>query len=218
MKLKVPTELKDISLDQVQQVLLIDQNEQIEPFAKRVHSVAILTRRSSAEIGLVALPDLNKIYDRLFAMINGLGSAPLTRKIKYRNREYGFIEDVRDMETGAFVDIDEMCKNDKYAANLHKIMAILYRPIDAEIGGRYRLKSYVKEDQREREERQKIFLNDMTFDIVRGAAGFFLLVTQRCLSISDDSFPRVRNLTPPTGIRGVGTTSYTPSPAGISQK
>ncbi|GAH14234.1 unnamed protein product, partial [marine sediment metagenome] len=43
-----------------------------------------------------------------------------------------FIEDVRDMETGAFVDIDTMTKGDEYAANLHKIMAILYRPFLSE--------------------------------------------------------------------------------------
>lgn len=209
MKLRIPTELKDITLEQVQKVLLLDLNPDIEEFPKKVHAVAIMTGRTPAEISEIALPDLEHNYDRIFAMINGLKNAPLTRYVKYLNREYAFIEDIRDMETGAFVDIDEMAKKDNYAANLHKIMAILYRPIDAKIGDRYRLKSYVKEDPKEREERQAIFLKHMTFDVVRGAAGFFLLVTQKCLNILDDSFPRLPELTVESTMRGAGITSFT---------
>jgi hypothetical protein len=88
-------------------------------------------------------------------------------------------------------------------------MAVLYRPIDAKIGDRYRLKSYVKEDPKEREERQAIFLKHMPFDVVRGAAGFFLLVTQKCLNIFDDSFPRLPALTVEATMRGAGITSFT---------
>jgi hypothetical protein len=209
MKLKIPTELKDISLAQVQTVLLLDQNPDIEEFPKKVHALAVMTGRTPSEIAEVNLIDLDKHYDRIFAMINGIKNAPLTRYVKYLGREYAFIEDVRDMETGAFVDIDEMAKRDKYAENLHKIMAVLYRPIDAKIGDRYRLKSYVKEDPKEREERQAIFLKHMPFDVVRGAAGFFLLVTQKCLNIFDDSFPRLPALTVEATMRGAGITSFT---------
>ena len=209
MKIKIPTKLEDITLDQVQKILLLDLNTEINEFAKKVHSVAIMTGRPPSEVGQILLTDLDDIYDNIFAMINGQGTAPLTRTVKYLNREYAFIEDVRDMETGAFVDIDQMTKKDAYAANLHKIMAILYRPIEAQIGDRYRLRSYVTEDPKEREQRQAIFLQMMTFDVVRGAAGFFLLVTQRCLGISDDLFPRLPNLTVESVIRGAGITSFT---------
>lgn len=204
MKLKIPTELSDITLEQVQKVLLIDENPEIEAFPKMVHSVAVMTGRTPHEIGQVIYADLEKIHDRVFHMINGGGSAPLIQKVNYLGREYGFIEDVRDMETGAFVDIDQMAKEKTYAANLHKIMAVLYRPIDAQIGDRYRLKSYVNEHPKEREERQAIFLKHMTLDVVRGATGFFLLVTQRCLNICDNSFPQLPGLTVERTIRGAG--------------
>jgi len=204
MKLKIPTELKDITLEQVQKVLLIEENKDIDPFPKMVHSVAVMTGRTPHEIGKVAIADLENIYNRIFDMINGIGSAPLQQKVKYLGREYAFIEDVRDMETGAFIDIDEMAKDENYAMNLHKIMAILYRPIDAQIKDRYRLKSYVDEGQKEREERQAIFLKHMTFDVVRGATGFFLLVTQRCCGILDDSFPVLHRLTVESVTAGAG--------------
>lgn len=216
MRLKIPTELQDITLDQVQRVLLIDQNKDIEDFAKMVHSVAIMTNKKAAEIGQVRYEDLEGIYNRIFNMINGEGTAALQRTVRYLNREYAFIEDVRDMETGAFVDIDEMAKPENYASNLHKIMAVLYRPIDAQIGERYRLKSYVKEDPKEREQRQAIFLKHMTFDVVRGAAGFFLLVTQKCLGILDGSFPQLPTLTVEAVIRGAGITSSIRLPGGSS--
>lgn len=209
MRIRIPTELKDITLEQVQKVLLIDQNEDIEPFAKRVHALAVMTDRTPQEISTVFLDDLNNIYDRLFGMIQGVGRVPLVQKVKYLGREYGFIEDVRDMETGAFIDIDQMTKGDKYAGNLHKIMAVLYRPIDAELRGNYRLKSYVKEHPKEREERAAIFLKHMTFDVVRGAADFFLLVTQKCLNILDGSFPHLPEMTVERVMRGAGITSFT---------
>lgn len=211
MRLKnVPNELKDITLEQAQRVLLIDENPDIEPFAKQVHSVAIMTGNTVDTVGQVHLIDLENVYNRIFGMIEGTGmNAPLKRRVKYLGREYAFIEDVRDMETGAFVDIDQMTKDGKYAENLHKIMSILYRPIDAELGKRYRLKSYVKEHAAEREERQKIFLKYMTFDVVRGAAGFFLRVMERSLNISKNSFPtqQVREAVRQTG--GDGITLFT---------
>jgi len=206
MKLKIPTELSDITLEQVQKVLLIDENPEIDLFPKVVHSVAIMTGRTPHEIGQVIYADLEQIYTKIFSMINGQSTAPLHQKVKYLGREYGFIPDVRDMETGAFVDIDEMAKPNKYAENLHKLMAVLYRPIEAEFGNYYRLKSYVNEHPKEREERQAIFLKHMTLDVVRGATGFFLLVTHRCLNISDGSFPVLPNLTVTEAIRGAGIT------------
>jgi len=209
MRLKIPNKLEDVTLEQVQKVLLIDKNPDIDEFARKVHSIAILTGRTPAEISQIRYVDLENIYTKLFDMINGRGSAPLIQSIKYLGRTYAFIEDVRDMETGAFIDIDEMAKPENYAANLHKIMAVLYREVDAKIGNRYRLKSYVKEDQKEREERQAIFLKHMTLDVVRGAAGFFLLVTQRCLGILDGSFPQLPQMTVEAVMRGAGITSFT---------
>jgi len=211
MKLNIPKTLSDITLEQAQKVLLIDQNPDIEDFATMVHSVAIMTGRTAQEIGEVHLVDLENIYNRIFSMIEGGGmEAPLQRHVKYLGREYGFIEDVRDMETGAFVDIDQMTKGDAYAENLHKIMAILYRPVDAKIGKNYRLKSYVTEQPRKRAERQAVFLKHMTLDVVRGAAGFFLAVMRKSLNISDNSFPIHRVGTEVQPILGDGITSFTP--------
>lgn len=209
LKLSVPKNLSDINLEQVQSVLMLDKREDLSELAKKVHSVAILCSASSMAVATLLPDELDKIYERLFAMINGSVSCPLRRHVNYLGRDYGFIEDVRDMETGAFVDIDQMCTKDGYAENLHKIMAVLYRPIDAKFGRNYRLKSYVKEDQGERQERQLIFLKNMTLEEVRGATGFFLRVIQKSLNISDDSFPVVPELTLERVIRGAGITSFT---------
>lgn len=211
VKLKVPKKLHDITLEKVQSVLLLDQSKEMSDFARKVHAVAILCEASPLEVGIITPESLDTIYESLFAMINGTYSdEPLKQKVTYLGREYGFIEDVRDMETGAFVDIDQMTSQDQYAENLHKIMAILYRPIEAELRGRYRLRSYVREDPSERLERQHIFLKHMTLEEVRGATGFFLLVTQRCCGILGSSFPRLNSLSLEEAIRGAGITSFTP--------
>lgn len=209
MKIKIPTELHEITLEQVQRVLLIDANPDIEDFPKRIHALAVLTDRTAQEISTFPGVDIDRIYDKLFGMINGIGSAPLTRIIKIKGHTFGFIEDVRDMETGAFVDIDTLSKPDVYAENLHKIMAILYRPIDAQLGKRYRLKSYVTEDPRDREDRQKLLLKYLTLDVVRGAAGFFLQGIQKSSNISGDWSPQLARLTARAAMRGVGSISFT---------
>ena len=212
VKLMVPKKLHDITLEKVQSVLLLDQNKEMSEFARKVHAVAIMCEASPLEVGIITPEKLDEIYEKLYAMINGTYSdEPLKRKVKYLGREYGFIEDVRDMETGAFVDIDQMCSGENYASNLHKIMAILYRPIEAELRGRYRLRSYVREDAGERAERQHIFLKHMTLEEVRGATGFFLLVTQRCCGILGSSFPRLNSLNLEEVIAGAGITSSMPS-------
>jgi len=207
MKLTIPTKTSEITLEQVQKVLLIDKNPDIDEFAKKIHIVAIMCNRTAQEIAQITLEDLDRVYDKVFSMTSRGGTEPLVRYVKYLGRDYAFIEDVRDMETGAFIDIDQMTQQDKYAENLHKIMAVLYRPIDAKYGDRYRLKSYAKEDPKDREQRQAIFLKHMTFDVVRGAASFFLLVTQKCLSILNDSFQVPGTQTILNMIRGAGITS-----------
>ena len=209
MKLSVPAEPAALTLEQVQMSRLLDKREDMTAFAKKVHSVAIMCNASPQDVGKITLDDLDRVYDRLFHLVNGVENPPLKRIIKILGREYGFIEDVRDMETGAFVDIDQMCQDGKYDENLHKIMAILYRPIDAKLRGRYRLKSYVKESLEDRKERQLIFLKHMTLEEVKAATAFFLLVTQRCCGISDGSFPQVRSLTVEEVIRGAGITLST---------
>jgi hypothetical protein len=214
MKIRIPNKLEDITLEQVQKVLLIDERQDIEDFAKKVHSVAIMTGNTAEQISSVVISDLEAIYNQIFNMINSQNNAPLKRHLKYLGREYAFIEDVRDMETGAFIDIDQMCKDGKYAENLHKIMAILYRPVEAKIGKNYKLKSYVNESTREKEERQAVFLKHMTLDIVRGATSFFLLVTQRCLNIYGESFPILTQETM-KAILGDGITSFTEQPESV---
>jgi hypothetical protein len=211
MKLKIPTELNEITLDQVQRALLVEENEDISPFAKKVHFVSIMTGVSVQEIGLVTLEDLDRIYNRINEMVNGANTEPLKRFVKYLGREYAFIEDVRDMETGAFVDADQLAEGNGYAKNLHKIMAILYRPMDAKLGDNYRLKSYVKESNKEREQRQAIFLQYMTLDVVRGATSFFLLATQKSLNISGGLFPVLDRTIVRRMMAGAGTDSFTPS-------
>lgn len=209
LMLRIPDRLDEITLLQAQKVMLIDQNKEIAPFPKKVHSLAVLTNKTAQEISTLTISELDSIYDRLFAMINEPAPEKLQRFVKYQGREFGFIEDVRDMETGAFVDIDSMSQEDVYADNLHKIMAILYRPIDARIGDKYRLRSYVNESPGEREERQALFLNSMTLDTVKGASSFFLLAMQSCLNISDGSFPHKAIAKMIVQAVGAGTTSST---------
>lgn len=163
-----------MTLEQVQKVLLLEQREDISDLALRMHTIAILTGEPADRVARIRQGEIDRVYRECMKAVTDTATVPLQRFVKILGREYAFIEDVRDMETGAFIDLDEMSKEGAYAANLHKIMAVLYRPIEKRLGDDYQLRSYVTERLRLKEERQAIFLKHMTYDIVRGAVGFFL--------------------------------------------
>jgi len=94
------------------------------------------------------------------------------RIIKINKVKYGLDPSIKDMEGGAFFDLDKLVQ-DNIELNLHKIIAILYRPITIKIGSRYEVKSYVDESTAELEEREKIFLHEFNYHEALGVVDFF---------------------------------------------
>jgi hypothetical protein len=60
-------------------------------------------------------------------------------RFEFNGVEYGFIPNLNDITTGEFIDLDEYIKDGK---QLHKIAAILYRPIIKQNGKLYDIEKY----------------------------------------------------------------------------
>jgi len=82
--------------------------------------------------------------------------------------EYGFNPYLKDMSLGEFVDLDNYLED--AWANMHIIMAILYRPITSKKKKKYSIQEYDGVDMK----RADMFKDKLSIATVNGASSFFL--------------------------------------------
>lgn len=211
MEINIPSNLSEIRLHQVQKFWIIEQNENISDQMKWIHGVATFSGKTVEQISRVKIKDVQRVYLAIAELIlpdSKPGEDPLIRFFEYGGQKYGFEPDLRDIETGAFIDLDEYVKD--INLNLHKIMAILYRPITHQTKELYRVTPYVREQDWKKIHRQKIFLREMPYSYVRGAVNFFLKAVKKHSPTSEIAADSAENQTP-TSNPGAGSTSSMPS-------
>lgn len=87
--------------------------------------------------------------------------------------EYGLENDWSKLAWGAWVDFEVYCADDKIVENIHKIMAILYRPViykDKKKPLKYKITPYKSEEIEERSE----LMRYVSSSVWLGASVFFL--------------------------------------------
>lgn len=95
-------------------------------------------------------------------------------KFKHNGVLYGLENDWSKLAWGAWVDL-EVFSSDKLDENIHRIMAILYRPITDEGKKNYKIEPYKSDDI---EDRAEIF-KTLPIKYWFGAASFFFLVSNK---------------------------------------
>jgi hypothetical protein len=218
MDLTIPSDLSEIKLNQAQRFWIINQNEKISDQMKWIHGVATFSDKPIERIMKLKIKDVQKVYLEIADLIlpdSKPGEDKLIRFFEYGGTKYGFEPDLREMETGAFMDLDEYVKD--VNKNLHKVMAILYRPVVLQNKELYLTASYVSEPSWKRDHRQKILLREMTYDYVRGAVNFFLKAATRHSNTSGNAADSAENQTT-TLNHGDGSISSTDSQKETSQK
>lgn len=97
---------------------------------------------------------------------------------------YGLENDWMSMTWGAWVDLEVYSQPDKLTDNIHKILAILYRPITIEKGTKYTLAKF---KQSEVEERAELFQSKLGVDMWFGVGSFFFLILKEYTTRIDSS-------------------------------
>lgn len=84
---------------------------------------------------------LKDSYKMLLSYIQQLNAdrGTLTQRFFYDGIEYGLIPDFEDMLTKEYLDIE---KYEKDEDNIHRLMAVLYRPITESKGDKYDIEDY----------------------------------------------------------------------------
>lgn len=97
---------------------------------------------------------------------------------------YGLENNWQNMTWGQWVDLEVYSQPDKINEHIHKIMAILYRPVEVEKGTTYKLRKFKSSEV---DERAEIFRENLGIDIWFGVTTFFLLTLKRFTSNTETS-------------------------------
>jgi hypothetical protein len=138
LEISIPTELKEIKLAQYQAFLKIAKDNEDSEFLhqKMVQTFCGIDLKEVAEIR----------YKDVVEITNSLGKRYDVKNHKFINRfkmggvEFGFIPNLDDMTFGEYTDLDTYITD---WDNMHKAMAVLYRPIKKNgLNGTYEIEKY----------------------------------------------------------------------------
>ena len=132
-----PNDWKDITIGEYQRYLQLAKTRRK---TKDDEIIAMFCKVDKDFIKKVKLKDKKVLVDKINKFVNSINEKELEKRIKFKGKQYGFIPNLSKITTGEFVDIEEYGKD--INANLHRIMSVLYREIDRQVGKFYSVKPY----------------------------------------------------------------------------
>ena len=124
LEISIPTELKEIKLAQYQAFLKIAKDNEDSEFLhqKMVQTFCGIDLKEVAEIKYKDVVEITNSLGKMF----DIKSHKFINRFKLGGVEFGFIPNLEDMSFGEYTDLDTYITN---WDDMHKAMAVLYRPI-----------------------------------------------------------------------------------------
>ena len=136
VEITIPDSLSEVTLDQYQRYLKIQDNNQDEKFLAS-KMIEIFCGVKLSDTLKMKYADVDGICNILVDMFNE--KPQLVTKFKMKGVEYGFIPKLDDISLGEYIDLDAFLGD---WDNMHRAMAVLYRPIENKYGDKYSIKNY----------------------------------------------------------------------------
>ena len=122
MKKTIQIEIPEyITVEQFDKINSIEDKEKLDQIAITLEA---LTGYDVEEIKTSTVDSLQNVYDKFKNL--GDNQNEFHSIIEWNGTSYGY-SDIKSMTLGCYIDIENLCKD--LQGNLHKIAAILYRPI-----------------------------------------------------------------------------------------
>jgi hypothetical protein len=137
-EISIPTELKEIKLSQYQAFLKIAKDNDDAEFLnqKMVQTFCNIDLKDVAEIKYKDVLEITASIGKMF----NVQSHRFINRFKLGGVEFGFIPDLEDMTFGEYTDLDSYIGD---WDNMHKAMAVLYRPIKKKgLNNTYEIEKY----------------------------------------------------------------------------
>ena len=140
--LKIPDTLGEITLKDYQKYMkIVEDNEDADEFLnlKAVEIFCHIKIKKINDIKRKDFTDIIEILNKTFTE-----EPEFKQRFKLHDVEYGFIPDLDDISMGEFIDLS------KYIAeidNLHRAMAVMYRPVKYKTKDMYLIEDYKGSDE-----------------------------------------------------------------------
>ena len=181
LKVIVPTALSEITLDQYQRFARLEGDEEF-----LTHKMLeIFCGVPLAELPNVKFASVANVMRHINTMFNEKPN--LKTEFTMGGETYGFIPNLEDITFGEYVDLDNYMGD---IQELHKTMAVLYRPINERIGKRYAIEPY------ESASKYSASMKDAPMDVVMGASVFFWRLGNELLLATLTSLEKEKTSTP----------------------
>ena len=136
MKLQIPTLINDITVSEYLKFIEVKKEDADEEFL--IHkTISIFCGISMKEVLTIDAQEAQDIAVEIYAVLNQ--KADFVDRFELNGVEYGFIPNLEDLSLGEYIDLETYLKDQK---NLHKVAAVMYRPIVKQYKELYDIESY----------------------------------------------------------------------------
>lgn len=199
-KIKVPKNLSDLKLGDYQNFRKFQDGSEDEIFLRK-KAIEIFCKMPPDFIDLMELSDFQDVSNRLVEVLSLTNDVVPTFTMD--GVEYGLLPNISDdLTVGEYVDADTFLGKDE---DLHKFMAVFYRPVTKKLNGKYLIEPYVPN-------KYLAEMKNCPMDVVKGISVFFCTIVIE-LASSIQNFlanPKItREVVRHLGTNGVGTNSFT---------
>lgn len=170
LNILVPEHLKEITLEQYQKFAKLNTKEN-EGSAFLLHKmIEVFCNLDLKDIATIKYKDVQKITLQLNKVFDK--KTELIPTFKLKGIEYGFVPELDEITLGEYIDLDNYLGD---WDNMHKAMAVLYRPINFKKNNKYHIEDYKGSNS---------IMLDMPLDIALGAMVFFWSLNEELLQIT----------------------------------
>ena len=136
LKIQIPTELNEIKLVQYQKFLSIAKDNPEGEFLQQ-KMAQLFCGIDLKDVAQIKYSEVNEMTNRLGLMFSK--EHKLVQKFTLGGVEFGFIPNLEEISFGEYTDLDTYIGD---WDNMHKAMAVLYRPIKQKFKHTYSIEEY----------------------------------------------------------------------------
>ena len=173
-QITIPDNINEISLGQYQKFLSVADGLDGEFLNQR--TVEIFCQVPFARVILMKRQDVKDIAEHITALIGG--KAEFIHRFKIKTQEFGFMPDMENMSSGEFADLTAYIGKEE---NLHKAMAVMFRPITTTYKDKYDISKYNGSEE------FGDLMKFMPLGVALGAVVFFYNLTSDLLNATQHS-------------------------------
>ena len=179
----VPQKWTQVSIESYQKLMQYVGDESDE-YTKAITTIHALTKAPIEVLEKCKKSDIEKLSSAVSNLLNIKVNTTLNMLIEVDGVEYGFHPNLEEITFAEFVDLDNYL-SDPWA-NMHRIMAVLYRPVIKQ-NKKKKIEDY---DSTKCMKTADIFKEALSVATVNGASNFFLTIAKEYLSVLQSSLSK----------------------------